>query len=220
MPMLVDRHLPTYDVSDVYTVTIDATPETTWRAIRTANLWSDPLVRVLVNARLLPTRVLALIRREEQPATPSAIRFGDIIETGEDWVKLGEERDVELVAGLVGRFWQRDFGFRRVEPDEFLSFSEPDYAKTVIDLSIRPYGSSRTLLLYETRTATTSPEARAKFARYWRLIRPFAGLMMKRALFAVKREAERHDALHSSRPTVDVDLTLEEFERSRPSTPN
>jgi len=212
MPMLIDRHLPAYDVSDVHTITIDATPEAVWKALRTTNLWSDPFVRLLTNARLLPTRALAVVRRQPQPSTPDQIRFGDIIESGEDWVKLGEEREVELVAGLIGKFWQRDFGFRRVEPAAFAAFDEPGYAKTVIDLSVRPYGSSRTLLIYETRTATTDDDARAKFARYWRLIRPFAGVMMKRALVAVKHEAEQQ---------VDIDLTLDEHEQSvKPATPS
>lgn len=204
MPMLVDRHLPNYDVSDVYSVTVNATPEETWRAIRTANLWSDPLVRALSNVRLLPTRVLAVVRRQPQPETPSAVRFGDLVESGDDWVKLGEERDVELVAGLIGKFWQRDFGFRRVSPEEFAGFEEPGYAKTVIDLSVRPYGSQRSLLLYETRTATTDDESRKKFARYWRFIRPFAGVIMRRGLAVIKAEAE------GAHQWTGLDLTAEE----------
>ncbi|MFN8037347.1 MAG: hypothetical protein U0V73_15615 [Acidimicrobiia bacterium] len=219
MPMLVDRHLPDYDVSEVYTVTVTASIEDTWRAIRTTDIARDPFVRVLVNARLVPQRALAVLRRQHRPDRWAPVRFGDLVESGEEWIKLGEEREVELVAGLVGRFWQRDFGLRRMTPEEFAAFDEPGYAKTVVDLSLRPYGSTRTLLLYETRTATTDDDARAKFARYWRFVGPFAGFVMRRALFAIRAEAERtargtpERTAHDTRGAVDVDLTLDEVER-------
>jgi len=111
------------------------------------------------------------------------MRFIDVPETDE-WTLLDETYGEEFVFGAIGKFWRPAIEWRQVESDEFSAFDESGYAKLAIGLSVRPYGEDRTLLSYEARTATTDDPARRNFRRYWRVIGPFAGYLMSRALSA------------------------------------
>ena len=54
-------------------------------------------------------------------------------------------------------------------------------------LPLRPYGDHRTLLTYEARTQATDDAARNAFLRYWRVVTPGVGIVMRAAL-ALMRE--------------------------------
>jgi hypothetical protein len=58
-------------------------------------------------------------------------------------------------------------------------------ATAVIDFRV---GSGK--LTTETRVHVPDPTSRRKFARYWRVVRPFSGLIRKQVLRAAKRRAE------------------------------
>jgi hypothetical protein len=58
-------------------------------------------------------------------------------------------------------------------------------ATAVIDFRVRP-GSLAT----ETRVHVPDPVSRRKFVRYWRVVRPFSGLIRSQVLRAAKRRAE------------------------------
>ncbi|MFD0352027.1 hypothetical protein ACFQ0M_49490 [Kitasatospora aburaviensis] len=85
---------------------------------------------------------------------------------------LGENPGRELVFGAVGRPWQPSIEWRRVESRDFTPFDEPDWAKMAAALVVHPYGTSRSLLTYEARTACTDPASDARFGRYWALVSP------------------------------------------------
>jgi hypothetical protein len=104
---------------------------------------------------------------------------------------LGETPGKELAFGAVGKFWQGRIEWRDVTPSAFAAFAEPSYGKIACDFRVKPCGGGRTLLTYECRTATTSAEARAKFARYWCLVRPFVGYIMRATVRTVQRDAEQ-----------------------------
>jgi hypothetical protein len=79
-----------------------------------------------------------------------------------------------LVLGLRGQFWRlrgRDVSGPRAE--------------AVIDFRAAPG-----VLSTETRVHVAAPAARRKFGRYWRVIRPFSGLIRILFLRAAKRRAE------------------------------
>lgn len=170
---------------------VDADPATTYEAITRANLF-EPAVRWLFEAREIPNMIATRRSEGKWPErAPKEITFADIANDSA-WMILAERAGEEFVAGAVGRFWESGYGWRDdVEPEDFAAFSEPGYAKTVIGLSVRPYGSTRSLLSYDSRTEATDEEARQKFGRYWIAIRPFARLVMSRALLAIARHAER-----------------------------
>jgi len=186
--MVIDWFLPKYDVNYVCEASVDAPPEETYAAIRETNL-KDPVIDFLFTLRELPLRIARRWRGE--PPTPAApkVTFADVTE-GPGWVSLADEPGVEFVVGSVGRFWRKDYGGRKVTPDEFVPFAEPGYAKLALSLAVRPAGGG-TILRYEARTATTDEAARRAFCRYWRLIGPGVGLVMRRALHRIKAEAER-----------------------------
>ena len=185
--MLIDDYLPTPEQSIVACSIVSAPADVVLHAVKTANIAGGFVPRVMTGARLLPDRIKALVAGKPQPeATPPSVSFGDIAE--DDWVILGED-DRELAAGAIGRFWQSDFGWATPEAADFAAFDEPGYAKTGVSLSVHPYGP-RTLLVYESRTETTDPAARRRFARYWLVLAPFARILMRSALAAITREAE------------------------------
>lgn len=78
-----------------------------------------------------------------------------------------------IVLTLTGRFWR--LRGRGAEPP----------GTAVIDFRVRP-GSLTT----ETRVHVPDPASRRKFARYWRVVRPFSGLIRVHVLRAAKRRAE------------------------------
>jgi hypothetical protein len=78
-----------------------------------------------------------------------------------------------IVLGLSGRFWR------------LRGHSAEPPATAVIDFRVRP-GSLTT----ETRVHVPDPVSRRKFARYWRVVRPFSGLIRVLLLRAAKRRAE------------------------------
>ena len=151
--MLIDDYLPDAEFDIVRMEMIDADPATTMAAVRSANLLRSRFGRVMSSARDLPNRVARWVRREPVDPKPISFSFGDMTESDE-W-KLLAESPHEFVAGAIGRFWQRDYGWADFEPAEFTAFEAPDHAKTVIGLKAVAYGPDRTLLVYESRTSTT-----------------------------------------------------------------
>jgi hypothetical protein len=58
--------------------------------------------------------------------------------------------------GMIGKFMSpAQMEFRRFDPPEFAGFSEPGYGKVAFNFLVLPYGTGRSLLCTETRTATT-----------------------------------------------------------------
>jgi hypothetical protein len=78
-----------------------------------------------------------------------------------------------LILTLSGQFWR----FRGSGPEA--------PATAVIDFRALP-GSLAT----ETRVHVPDPVSRRKFGHYWRVVRPFSGLIRMRVLRAAKRRAE------------------------------
>jgi hypothetical protein len=66
-----------------------------------------------------------------------------------------------------------------------VAYARPDTCKAVVDFRIEP-----PFLTTETRVHVADPAARRKFARYWRVIRPFSGLIRILMLRGAKRRAE------------------------------
>ncbi|MCF6509944.1 hypothetical protein E9549_21500 [Blastococcus sp. MG754426] len=203
--LLIDEVMPRFDANVVQHVVVNADPRHTYRAVLDADLMDDRLTGLMVSARDLPNRLRAGTRSGEGPADgaePGArpsFRMGDLAGAGSGWVVLRDEPGVELLAGLVGRFWQRDYGIVPVTAEEFLAFDRPGYARTLAGLVLHPYGEGRTLLTYESRTRCTDDAARRRFAAYWLVLRPFVRLMLRGALVSMKRHAEHG---RSPRPTT------------------
>jgi len=187
--MLIDRYLPHYDVTEVEECEVDAPPPVTYDAIRRADL-RDPLITALFALRELPNRLSRRLRGVPPKPALERFTFANMESPEMGFVPLGEQPGIEFVVGSIGRFWEKNYGWRRIEAKGFADFNEPGYAKLAVGFSVRPSGFGGSTLRYEARTATTDEDARKQFRRYWRLIRPGVAMVMRRALRRIKAEAE------------------------------
>jgi hypothetical protein len=84
-----------------------------------------------------------------------------------------------IVLSVTGQFWR-------------LRGRGPEAAATaVVDFRARPGALST-----ETRVHVADPVSRRKFERYWRVVRPFSGLIRTQLLRAAKRRAESDSIEH------------------------
>ena len=105
-----------------------------------------------------------------------------------EWVKLADDPPQEFAFGVIGRFWGGETVWETIDADHFVAFDEPGFAKIACSISVRPYGTARTLVSYEARTQALDPESRAHFLRYWRVVRPGVAIVMRAFLHAVAKE--------------------------------
>jgi hypothetical protein len=190
--LLIDRQLPRFEARALSTVAVDAGTEQTYRAVRALDPelvgQSVPFMRLMGQLRQLPVRIAAIPQKAAPPA-PEAL-------TGEQYrdafLILDEEPGVEFVIGMIGRFMSpTQMEFRRFDPPDFAAFAEPGYGKVAVNFLVLPYGTGRSLLCTETRTATTDPVSASRFRRYWKVIGPFAGYIMRHWLTLAKQHAEQ-----------------------------
>jgi hypothetical protein len=187
--LLIDRQLPRFDARTLSTVVVDARPEETYRAVRALDPdqvgQTVPFMRLMAGARELPARLRS--RKVPSPA-PGALSAEQYRQA---FLPVAEEPGVELVLAMIGKFMSaRQLEFRRFDPPEFAGFSEPGYGKVAVNFLVLPYGTSRSLLCTETRTATTDPLSARRFRCYWAVIGPFASYVMRHWLTLAKRNAE------------------------------
>lgn len=180
----LDEFLPSYDFNEVHAVAVSASPAAVMDAIRTVTPWEVPVLMGLMAVRSLP----GLLRRRRLPVRGPLL--DGFRRTG--FVELRESPG-ELVFGGVGRFWEPAGGLRRIGPAEFGEFGEEGFAKAVFNLEVERVGG-RTLLITETRIATTDERSRRRFGRYWRVIQPGSALIRLDWLRAIRRRAERASA--------------------------
>ena len=180
--MLIDRFLPDYEVIEHHAVDVDAPVDEAYRAVKELDLARSPIVLALLFARGLPHLFTGAVKPKRR------LGLDEIVESG--FVVLGEDQDRELVLGIVGKFWQLSSGVHRIEPEEFVAFDTPGFAKAAWNfvVSARPGGGSR--VETETRVVSTDDDARRQFSRYWWLIGRFSALIRRVMLQNIKREAE------------------------------
>jgi hypothetical protein len=200
--MLVDEFMPIYDVSDAVATVVEADVATTWDALMRVDLLEvrrkRPLVAILGGLRLLPDVVSHLLHAELPSRQPEHMRLRDIssipLEEG-GWVLLGLRAQDEIALGLVGKFWRPVIEFATVSsPQEFATFAEPGFAKTVYALSVQAVGEERTRLSGVMRTATTDEHARRWFRRYWTFGIGSGAHLLVNGLLDVTREMAEQDA--------------------------
>lgn len=188
--MRIDDWLPEYDATAVRAILIEAPAEVVYDAILKLDLSRcSKIVDILNWLRILPERLSHLLHREPMGEAPDQLTWEDILRDT-PWIGLSQDPGRELVIGAVGKFWRPVIDWVEVDPAEFADFDEPGFARLAVAFTLRPQTDDRTLLTYESRTWGTDQEASRKFLRYWKVIGPFAGLMMRQALDVIKADAE------------------------------
>jgi len=147
-----------------------------------------PLMDAAMWARGVPDQLRLRRRGGPAPAPLAPLRVADLFDGPpapgplEAWMGLAEEPGRELVFGAVGRFWTPSIEWRRIEAGSFATFAEPGWARIAASFTVLPFGAERSIVAYEARTAATDAASRAGFLRYWRLVSPFVGVVMRATL--------------------------------------
>ncbi|HEX7660504.1 MAG TPA: hypothetical protein VF444_13605 [Pseudonocardiaceae bacterium] len=195
--MLIDRYLPGFDATIIEHVVVNADIPTAWRALCDLDLMRvhTPLLDAAFFVRGVPIRLAGLLGRGTQhPEAPPQLKLSADSVGLEGWLQLGEQPEREIAIGAVGRFWQPNIEWHDVAtmtPEQFGGFDEPGWGRIAANWSLRPYGTTRTLASYEARVAVPDAESARAFGRYWRLIRPFVGHIMRATLSTLRDNAER-----------------------------
>jgi len=195
--LLIDRFLPRYDFAVVHADVFLAPPEACYRLARGLDLLRDPVIRTLLGLRSLPERLLGRLPRHRaaagEDAPPPTFRLDDMVGPPLGWILLGEEPNVGIVLGQIGRPW-KPVGASEgppVAPADFVSFDRPGFAKIAFSLMVQPYGASSSILTMETRVVLTDPGSLRRFARYWRLVEPSVRLIDRMTLRLLAAELRR-----------------------------
>lgn len=189
--LLIDRQLPRFEARTFSAQLVNAGTEQTYRAVRALDpeqvAQSVPFMPLMARLRELPAR---LGRRTGQAGAPAAEALSSE-QYRQAFLLIDEEPGTEFVIGMIGMFMSpTQLEFRRFDPPQFAGFGEPGYGKVATAFVVLPYGTGRSLLCTETRTATTDPDSARRFRRYWTVIGPFAGYIMRHWLTLAKQHAE------------------------------
>jgi hypothetical protein len=177
--MVLDDHMPVWDVREHHSVEVAASAERTLAAALVVTRGEVRSIGVLMGIRSLG------LRRRGRPDAPLLDGF-----TRMGFGALGEAEH-EVAYGGVGRFWTPSGGLRRVAPEDFDGFAEPGYAKAGFNFLVAPGSGGGCVLSTETRVLTTDAHSRRRFRLYWTVIRPGSGLIRRDWLRAIRARAER-----------------------------
>lgn len=192
----LDRQMPSWDATRVERRVIDARPELVFDAALNTDFIdaarTNGAVRVLFRVRSAAEELIAWARRSPRPRAraPRMLRVGMLPLRGQ-WVTLGQEWPREIAFGAIGRFWAGETKFITTDASVFRHFRAPGFAKIGCHMSFRALGDGRTLVTYESRTQATDPASRRAFLRYWRVVSPFVGVVMRAMLSAIERSAKK-----------------------------
>jgi hypothetical protein len=184
--LLLERLLPSFVFSDVFMKEVRADSAATYASAMQidALMRKDPRIRILGWLRVAPAALARWLgrRRSSRPETR---------ELESPFKLLAERPGQEYTVGLIGQLWKAKLQLTQFSAEGFAAFDRPGVAKVIVDYLVHPWGSGRSLLVVEVRTATTDAASRQRFRRYWRLLKPFAGLVMRRQLSLIRADAER-----------------------------
>ena len=202
--MLLDDLMPRYDVVERHRTTVRAAPATVFAAIRRADLAGGPIASALMALRLLPAAIVGLVRspsralaelreRRARGQGRGAVRLAEFERAG--FHVVAERPGTEIVIGLLGRFWTPRGGLcDSVSVDDFDAGPPPGFALAGWNFTVSTAAGGGTELATETRVRC-APDARTSFRAYWLVVRPGSGIIRREMLRAIRREAERAQAI-------------------------
>lgn len=181
---LIDQYLPTFQFQERHTLISNLPPKILLDAVMLPGTTQDPWAKGFIQLRELPDRLLGTLGARSGLSQRPAFGL-------EDFMPLGRDADRELAFGLLGRFWQRDYGLVRLQEPEaqFARYTEANLAKLVLNFSTEPTPEGQTKLVTQTRVHCTDGSALRSFTPYWWLIRPVSGLIRRRLLTRIHRVA-------------------------------
>ncbi|RKQ52981.1 hypothetical protein C8E02_3451 [Vogesella indigofera] len=173
--------LPDFQFRERHQRQCRATPAALIAAVPLVQPQSLPLVRVLLQLRELPARLLRDPARQGRPL------FG----LHEFTLLYRDEHSLAL--GLAGRFWQRDFGLASIaDADGFRTFAEPGVPRLLLTFQAQA-NADGSLLCTETRVHCPDHASRLRFWPYWLAIRLASGLIRRQMLAAIEQATGKPD---------------------------
>ena len=192
--MLLDDILPSFDVTEKHSIKVSAPPEIAFSAMKDVTLDEiSCIVPLLLFLRAMPEKMVG--RKGSTPFSGKPL-LSLLLDNG--FILLAEKKNREIVFGkmvpaAIGRVWKASSA-REVPLSgaaEFLAFDHPDYIRVVANLMIEPNDAGMVIVRTESRSLALSRQALAEFTPYWRIIRPFSGLIRRLWLRGIKGRAER-----------------------------
>jgi hypothetical protein len=180
--MLIDEFMPAFDVAERHGIVIRARAERAYAGIRSVDLTRSFVIRSLFALRRFPAVYAG------RGAGRRGLMLDDFLRSG--FVVLAEEPGVEIVLGVIGRFWRPTGGLVGFAPDEFTAFKQPGYAKAAWNFRVEPEGEGRVRVVTHTRIRATDEKSLRSFRRYWLVVGPFSGLIRREMLRLVRSQAE------------------------------
>ena len=175
--------MPQYQFSEKHKLLTPAKPGALLDAALQPGVSEDPWARRFIQLRELPDRLRGALGGHSRLAAQAPFGINN-------FTLLGRDGDREIALGLVGKFWQADYGQVRIaDADSFANFSEPGFAKLVLNFSTRSASDGGTWLHTETRVFCNDSTSLRRFTPYWWLIRPVSGLIRQRLLTRVRDAA-------------------------------
>ena len=180
--MLIDEHLPRYDVVERHQVVVAATPRRVYSSARALDTGHLPFTAALLAVRGIPHLLTGSVRPSRRMTLDTLTALGFVV--------LADIPPQEFVLGVVGRFWHPTSGIVRIAAADFADYAEPGCARAAWNFRIDPApGGSR--LRTETRIDCVDAPALRRFRLYWAVVGPFSGLIRREMLGMIRRDAER-----------------------------
>jgi len=178
----LDRVTPAYQWSEVHSVTVRASPERAYQAIKEVTA-----------GEILFFRTLTWLRRFGRPGPESVLNAPERspildVATRTSFVTLADgPREVVVGTPVI----VPPDGVRPTTPTEFLALRDhKGYALATMNFAITPGPDGRCVVSTETRVHATDARSRRRFAAYWRLIKAGSAFIRVMWLRAIKRRAE------------------------------
>lgn len=172
--------VPQFEQRIVQRITVEATPEEVRDALEFLELRDMPLAQILAAIRNLGKK------SAEKPVSfrQAAAAFGAL--------EIETNKPHEAMGALIGQFWTKDYGVRRMRSrEEFKEFENPAYTKALTNFWFGEFSGGRTLVRTETRIHSLGPDARKRFRRYWGAVGLGIRLYMRSVLRGIRRSAIR-----------------------------
>jgi menaquinone-dependent protoporphyrinogen oxidase len=172
--------MPKFEQRLVQHISVRATPDEVGLAINSLNR-SDTWF----------AEFLARVRNFGNQAVNPPTNFWQAAQAfGETAIHTGERH--EVAGGLIGQFWKRGYGIRRLpDAEAFTDFREPGYTKVLTNFWFAEYHSGKTTIRTETRIHSLDPLARRKFRLYWSVVGIGIRLYMWSVLHGIRKAVLR-----------------------------
>jgi hypothetical protein len=184
--MLIDSFAPEFDATEVHRIAINASRQTVYEALKTADLGRSLVVKLLLWLRSMPGFIAG---RGTSAPRNKEITLQTVIDSG--FGILDETPGEEIVLGVSGRFWRPTGNLSAFNRSDFNAPVPSGMARGVWNFSVSETQQGQTILQTETRVICGDAASRRKFLSYWFVVRPFSGLIRLIMLRNVRKAAEK-----------------------------